>query len=490
MTGTLLQGASPIALLGHQEVSLFDLRAAIKEYQSVLFRGETGSGKTVMASEIALGAQRKGKKIIFGVHRIELAIQAARTFARFGIRYGFIGADFPYDPFASVYIAIAGTLANRRQHLHCDLFVVDEAHLWASDIRAEMLLEVLQNGGKVIGLTATPERLDGRSLRPLFHHMVEGPSTRWLIENGYRSDYRLFAPTWDNVDSLRKHGNDYSIQEMEQKFDKPSIFGDAIKTYKRLAMGKPMMAFSFSRKHGQHLRDAYLANGIHAVYVDGNTHKTERRDAIIRFADHGGVIVGVQLFVEGVDIPALIGRDVPIEAVSLQCPTASLPRARQMIGRARGNGTDPILLMDHVGIVAQHGLPDEERAWSLDGREARQNAEGEKAISTFRCSTCFYTQRSPFRKCPDCQTPVPISEGRKVEVEEGDLAEVDLEAVRRAQRNDLLRRQGMSKDLPSLAKFAVDTGKNPGWVRHILKARGEAVPEWHDVERAMREARN
>lgn len=476
----------PIVLRDDQNDFIGDLGNALKKFQSVLGQAPTGFGKTVCFGRIALGAQEKGKHVVIGIHRRELAYQTAKTFDRFGIRYGFIAAGMNFDPFAKVYIASADTLRSRRQHLRADLLVPDECRLWASDTRGSMIQEFKENGGKVLGFDATPERLDGRSLRTLFDEMVKGPTPSWLMERKLLSRYRLFTPVRPNFKDLHKRGGDFIVSELEEAFDKPSIIGDAVEVYKKRAWKKRTLAFAFSRKHGKHLVEMYRANGIPAAYIDGDSSPGERRQASIDLADLKiWILVSVDLVIEGYDIAALVGRDVTIEAVSLQRPTASLPRAKQMMGRGLRPKDDPCIFMDHVNICAQHGYPDDDHEWSLDGREARQNAESEKAIPTFRCPECFYTQRSPFRKCPDCQALVPISEGRKVEVEEGDLAEVDLEAVRRAKKVEVQR----ARDLPSLAKVAVSQGHKPGWIIHMMKARGQHV-EWAAVERAMREARN
>lgn len=479
----------PITLRPDQSDLVTRVGMALKTHQSVLAQAATGFGKTVMAGRIARGAEEKTKRVIFGVHRRELARQTARTFDRFGIDYSFIAAKMPYDPFSKVHIASANTLANRRHHLDCDLFVPDEARLWASDIRSELILEALTSGSKVVGLDATPERLDGRAMRPLFHHMERGPPIEWLMEQGYLSRYRLFTPVRPDFKGLHKRGTEFVTSELEAAFDKPSIIGDAIQVYRRYAMGLRTIVFAFSRKHGMHLCETYNANGIHAVYIDGDTPDTERRQRIAAFATHGGCLINIELCIEGFDLSSQIGRDVPIEAVSLQRPTESLPRAKQMVGRALRKKDHPAIIMDHVNLIAQHGYPEDEHDWNLDGREAREAGETEKATPSFRCDGCFYTAKSYFRTCPDCKKPVPVSDGRKIAQEEGDLVEVDLEAARRAQKAERAREQGMARSLDDLAALAIRKGYKTGWIGNMMKARGEAVPSLEAVSRAVARAR-
>jgi DNA repair protein RadD len=461
---------------------------AIKQHQSVLMQAPTGFGKSIVHSRIALGAMNKQRRVVLGVHRRELAYQMARTFDRFGIRYGFITASMMADPFATVQIASANTLANRRHWLKCDLFLPDECHLWASSTRAEMILEARGHGAKILGATATPRRLDGKPLSGLFDCMVDGPNVRTLIDAGHLSDYRAFAPVAPDMSGLHIRGGDYVTGELSEKFDKPSVVGDAITHYRKFAAGKRCLAFAFSRQHGTHLCETYNANGIPAQYIDGSHTHEQRRAAISEFAEGRAlVLVNVGLCTEGFDLSSQVGREVPIEAVSLQRPTASTALALQMVGRALRRKSEPAVIMDHVNLLAQHGLPDDNREWSLDGAEVVKRKPGKPSESVMICGSCFFTAR-PFLRCPHCGAVREVS-GREVKQVDGALEEIDREAVRRLQAFENRRAQGMAKDLPSLARLAVEQGKHPGWIRHVLKARGARVPNWNEVQAAMEAVR-
>ena len=457
------------------------LRLALTSHQSVLAQAATGFGKTVVASHMAHSADARGKRVVFGCHRREIAKQTAATFDRFGIRYGYIAAGMPADPFARVHIASADTLRNRRHHLKCDLFVPDEAHLWASDTRRGLIEQAKAHGAKVVALTATPERLDGRPL-DMFETMVCGPSVAELMDMGALSRYRAYAPVRHDLSQVRTARGDYETAGLSDALDKPSIVGDAVAEYKKRANGLRCIVFAFSRQHGAHLLDAYRQAGVPAGYMDGETPPTERARVIGEFADKAGVLINIQLATEGFDLSAQVGRDVPVEAVSLQRPTQSLALAMQMMGRALRPKLSPAIIMDHANVIASHGLPDDDREWSLEGRRKGPAKPGSASIPTRVCTYCFGVFR-PAPVCPLCGTAV-VSEGRKVEQVEGDLDEVDVEAVRRARKTEVAR----ARDLPSLAAVARSTGKAAGWIYHTMKARGDKVT-WPQVQAAYERAR-
>lgn len=447
------------------------LRSSLRDNQSVLLQAATGFGKTIVASYMALGSHQKRKRVILGVHRKELLRQTSRTFSAFGIPHGFIAAGLPTNPFAFVQIASADTLKSRRHLLNCDLFIPDEARLWATPTRHGMIEEAKRYGAHVVGLDATPERLDGAPLSGLFDDMVRGPSVERLMDHGHLSKYRAFAPVNPDLSGLHTRAREYVTGELEERFNKPSIIGDAIKVQRQYASGLRTMVFAFSRKHGKDLRTAYNAGGISAVYIDGDTPPAERTEAIRMFADgEAECLISVNLCTEGFDLSAQVGRDVPVEAVSLQRPTQSLPLAKQMLGRALRPKLKPAIIMDHVNLLATHGLPDDDKEWSLDGRPKASRAS-EAAISTMTCMACFGVWR-PFLTCPGCGAIREIGDGRKVEEIAGEIEEIDLDFVRRAKKDEIAR----AWDLPSLCRVAKSQGKKPGWVYYVMKARGKPVP--------------
>lgn len=462
-----------IELRPDQMKAVSDMREALREHQSILFRGPTGMGKTVVASYMAQQATLRRKRVIFGVHRVELALQTAKTFDQFGIKYGFIAAGRPANPFAIAQIASADTLRNRPELLNgTSLFVPDESHLWASRTRADLIQAAKDAGAKVVGLSATPQRLDGKPLS-MFDAIVEGPSESWLIEQGHLSGYRAYAPVRPDLSGIGSRMGDYVPSELEDRFDKPAIHGDAIEAWRKYASGKRTMVFAISRQHGQHVTDAYNAAGIPAVYIDGATPHNERRNRIEAFANGSALIlVSINLAIEGFDLSAQVGRDVPVQCVQLLNPTKSLPRARQMMGRALRKKPDDAIILDHVNIImhsdgtVNHGFPDDDHKWSLEGRRGKAQ-DGVPSFDVKLCESCFGSYRAALFACPYCSSE-RIVKPRKVEEIEGELAEIQRQAKQRTETRQ-------ARDIDMVAKLAVERGYKPQWVIQRMKAIGKPV---------------
>jgi superfamily II DNA or RNA helicase len=244
-----------------------------------------------------------------------------------------------------------------------------------------------------------------------------------------------------------------------------------------------MIGFAYSRKNGEDTAAEFRAKGISAVFLDGETPDHIRIAAIEKFADREiDVLINCQLFAEGFDLSAQVGRRVPIEAVGLWTPTKSLPRAHQMMMRPMRPQENPAILLDHVNMLMNHGFPDDEHDWSLDGHG--KMIEG--ATPMVRCPSCFFAGR-PCRVCPDCGHEfrgegVPVM-GRQVDEVAGEIEEVDVAAMRRARSIE----EGRARTVPELAHVAVARGYRPGWVLQKLKARGEFAPPYDVVVRAMRD---
>lgn len=476
-----------IVLRPDQERAVSDMRLALAETDAILFRGPTGCGKTVIASYMAQQATLRRKRVIFCVHRIELANQTAATFDQFGIKYGFIAAGKPSNPFALAQIASADTLRNRPELLkNTALFVPDEAHLFASKTRSELIQSAKDAGAKIVGLSATPERLDGKPLT-MFDRIVEGPSESWLIENGHLSRYRAYAPVRPDMDGLKTRMGDYIPAELEEKFDKPAIHGDAIDAWRKYAAGKRTMVFAISRAHGAHVTQAYNDAGIPAVYIDGTTPHAERKRRIEAFGDgRAMILVSIALCIEGFDMAAQIGRDVPVEAVQLLNPTKSKARARQMMGRALRKKPTEAIILDHVNMImnrdgtVNHGFPDDEHVWSLDGRRGNMQ-EGVAAFDVKQCESCFATYRAALPVCPYCSSERVVKE-RKIEQIEGELAEIQRQAAARTETRS-------ARDLESISRIAVERGYKVGWVAKRLETIGARRASFSEIHHAMHEAR-
>jgi superfamily II DNA or RNA helicase len=376
------------------------------------------------------------------------------TLARFNVRHNIVAPDAIVrqvkveqfkangkslvDERARVYVASVQTLVKRMDSIadKPDIIIVDESHhlteasTWGRVVAA-------YPDAKLLPVTATPCRLDGKGLGVgqggFADDMVTGPSMSWLIEQGFLSRYRIFAPPNAlDLTGVKKRMGDYATDQLAEAVDKPAITGNAVEHYIRLATGKRAVAFCVSVEHARHVAEQFIAAGVTAECLDGSLDPGERDNRIKRF-ESGETLVMTSCGIvnEGFDLPA-------IEVAIMLRPTQSLSLYLQQIGRALRvfPGKTEAIILDHVGVVAMHGLPDEDREWSLEGvkkkaRKTEKDDTPDVKIST--CSSCF-SVHAPAPICPTCGHIYPVRE-RKLEEKDGELAEITAEQL------DVLRRQ-------------------------------------------------
>jgi DNA repair protein RadD len=349
------------------------------------------------------------------------------------------------------------------RHDHYDLIVVDESHhavagSWRRVIDA-------MPGAKVLGVTATPERLDGRGLGDVFDTMVLGPTTAELIEAGYLSRFTAFAPVAPDVSGISTRAGDFAVDELAGIMARPVIVGSAVDSYEKLCPGKRAIVYGVDRRHSMMLAKRFIERGHNAAHLDGDTPKDERR-ALIKALATGDleIITNCGIISEGLDVPA-------VEAVLLARPTQSLALYLQQVGRALrpSPGKARALILDCAGNLYRHGMPDAERQWSLDGKPRRQREQSDMPRLR-HCEHCEAINPPKAKTCMACGAdlrPTP-QEQREIEAE--------LRRVEHLRRIEALR--GMSygkalawagRDETKLHQVAAARGYRRGWVWHRLQ---------------------
>lgn len=344
-----------------------------------------------------------------------------------------------------------------------DLIVVDEAHHSVAGQWAELIAS--QPRARILGVTATPERLDGRGLGReaggCYDVLVLEPSVEELTALGFLVPFKVFAPPMAiDLSRVQSRGGDYRQDELAEEMDRPSITGDAVKHYEQHAARLPTIAFCASVQHAEHVALAFREAGWRAVCGHGGLRPADRDAAI------GGLATGAVQVLTTCDLVSE-GLDVPIVgAVSLLRPTQSLVLHMQQIGRGlrTAPGKQQLVVLDHVGNSLRHGLPDSPREWTLLGKRRRQRDAG--APATWRCPECFAVQH-PARVCRACgfvaQGEIELEEDGDPEQVDGQLEEIDAERIRalRAAPIRHLLRPDMTRS--ELDEIRLAKGYKPGW---------------------------
>lgn len=445
------------ALRQYQQDIRDDIESRWLGVANVLAVLPTGAGKTVLFSSIL--ADEPGASCAIA-HRQELVSQISLALARNGVRHRIIGQDPVIRmivrlhmeevganyvvPNAKCAVASVNTLTGKKfaESLKpwlptVKLWVQDEAHHVLRDNQWGRAAAMFPNA-RGLGVTATPLRADGNGLGRhadgLFDTMVVGPTMRDLITMGFLTEYRIFAPpstfqrdqvavsqtTGDfNLDQMRKAVASSSLVVHDEK----QIVGDIVQHYQRIAPGKLGVTFVPDIATAETVAEQFNAAGVPAMAVSSKTPDDERCRILRRFKSRELLqLVNCDLFGEGFDLPA-------IEVVSMGRPTESYGLYVQQFGRALRllDGKDRAIIIDHVGNVMRHGLPDAPREWSLDRRERRSSGKSDaqtiRACLNPECGAVYERFRDA---CPYCGTPVPPpAERSRPEFVDGDLFELD-----------------------------------------------------------------
>jgi superfamily II DNA or RNA helicase len=435
----------------YQQQLVTDIRLQYQlGHRKVLAVLPTGAGKTVCFSHIAQAAAKKGNRVLIAVHRQELLDQACRALP---MPHGVIAANRAMDLSAAVQVASVQTLARRLHKLPRDFFqlvIIDEAHHSNAGTWAKVLEHFQQ--AHLLGVTATPIRLDGRGLGEHYQAMVEGPSAAWLTDNGYLAPARVLAPPGFDTTGLRKRMGDFDTKEAEHRIG--TIMGDAVSHYRKHLDGQTAIAFCCSVAHAEAVASLFQCNGIPAASIDGSMTSEQRRD-LLQALGTGRIriLTSCALIGEGVDVPSVGG-------CILLRPTASVALHLQMIGRClRPQPGKRAVVLDHVGNTIRMGHHLEPRDWTLDGIKKRDR---DKAPSVKVCPQCFAAMASQAKQCGECGHQF-APEARELQQVEGELVEV---AARERKRE-----QGSAQSLDDLRQLAQKRGFKRGWAERVYQAR-------------------
>lgn len=438
----------------------------------VLLSLPTGGGKTVILAHVIA---RSTARVLVLVHRRELLDQCSRTLSALGVDHATLCAGGDVDTDARVIVASVQTYVRRMGSSWApERIVIDEGHHAVAGTWSRIL--GAHPDARVLGVTATPVRLGGQGLGDVYDALVEGPTVADLMRDGHLSRADVYSlPVLADLGRLRTRAGDYVASDVAGEFDRPTITGDAVATYERVCPGAPAIAFCASVSHAQHVAEAFRAAGYQAESVDGTLDADTRRDRIAALGDGRlHVLTSCDIVSEGTDVPI-------VTAAILLRPTQSLGLYLQQVGRVLrpAPGKHRAIILDHVGNVLRHGLPDEVRTWSLDGDAAA--ATSKRTLGPpppVTCEGCYLQTPRPLPpSCANCGRAFTPTQRDYREVD-GELVPVDvrdLAAYRERVERERQRRQRAEEaacdTLAELQELGRQRGYAPGWARARFLAR-------------------
>lgn len=469
-----------LVLRPRQAQAITDIRMAYRTgKQAPILVAPTGFGKSATATVMIQAALAKGNRVWFLAHLKEILTSTSKALGREGIKHGWIAAGALADRRQAVQVCMVQTLARRLDRYEPpDLMIVDEAHLAVAQTYqaifewAKAGPKFYQAGGaKLLHLTATPRRLDGRGLGEIADCLIPTCSTQDLIDEGLLAPMKYYAPTGVDLSGITTRAGEYAQDELAQLMNKPKITGDAVAEYKKVAHGRPAVAFCVSIEHAQAVAASFTAAGYRAVAISGESDPVER-DAALEGLQNGrlDIVCNCALWVAGVDAPA-------IACIIMLAPTKSVVKYLQSIGRGLRThpGKDCCIILDHASNLANHGPPADAREWTLEASEKKKSAK-KSEVPVKQCPSCFATVHSFATDCSCGHHFVAVP--RVLETVEGNLDEVDFGAVNHAAKQaarEQRQAQGRAQTLDDLIAIGRSRSmKRPElWARAVITGRAK-----------------
>lgn len=405
-------------LYDYQQRIVDETRSKLRQgNKGVLIVSPPGSGKSVIIGEIARLTALKKNRVLFTVHRQELVDQITDTFNKMGV-------DNDYTTIMTV-----GRVKNRLDKLEKpNLIIVDESQ----HTRAKTYTDILDYYDNVprLGFSGSPWRMNGQGFDDIYPAMVEGPSVKWLINNYHLAPFTYYAP--QTLEGFKKRNGEYDKKSVDEVLGS-KIFGDAVSSYLSNANGKQAILYAHSVEYAKQYAMAFKEAGINAASVDGKTPKAERNRIINDFRSGKlKVLCNNDLISEGFDVPNC-------EVVIMCRPTASLVLYLQQSMRCMRYVDDKqAMIIDHVGNYVRFGLPDDDREWSLTGRNSKGKVDAPDIHTCQYCYQVFYNWTADNR-CPYCGSLKPETDPRtkegKKQIEQAKMVEI---ANRKVEKDDNL----------------------------------------------------
>ncbi|MGL4910578.1 MAG: DEAD/DEAH box helicase [Cetobacterium sp.] len=355
-----------IELRDYQKKAIAEVYQAIRDgKRRIVIQLGTGLGKTSVFSQVVadFASRRPNQRVLCVAHRVELIKQMSDRLGIMGVPNWEQKQGGNQNPEFQVHCVSIQTFASKNYQKPADvgLVIIDELHHFQSKNSYGQLFEYYPNA-IFIGVTATPIRLDGKGFDDTFEYMTCGPQYAEMKDAGYLAPYKAFAGIQPDLQTVKTNAGDYQIRQLADACDDVVLIGNLVDKYQELAAGKSCIVFAVSVKHSQHIVERYLEAGIKAEHIDGTTPAEHRADILNRFkTGKTKVLSNCAIITEGYDCSSA-------EVVQLARPTKSLSLMLQMVGRVlRPHPGKTALILDHAGVIEEHGLPCQPRTWTLQG---------------------------------------------------------------------------------------------------------------------------
>lgn len=452
-------------LRNYQKELITKIRKSLASgHRHIIVQSPPRTGKTVVMAEIARRTTDKGNRVCFIIHRKEVLEQAKATFEEQGV-----------DP----NLLEAGMVQSLTRHIDQiyppEVIMIDEAHhaLAKSYTR---ILEAFPTA-YVLLFTATPVRTGRNQLDQIADDIIVGRSIKELTSLGFLAPFKYYGAKNKDVDDkkLRKSSTgDYVTASIEDAVSH-KIYSHTVDEYLDKADSKQAVVYTYSVEAANHLADEFNARGITSEAIDATTPAQVRDTAVRKFRDQQlKVLVNVNLFTEGIDLPN-------VDCVIMVRPTMSLALFMQFSMRCLNpRPGKTAVIIDQVGNWERFGLPNTDRDWKALAKSKASPAKSLKRgeVQVSQCPDCFgVVEKNEVEDntCPLCGY-YPLVRKRNYEEQKAQLVEIKAsDQVKRIKKiisdqvmlNVSTKRVDQLQSRQEFQAYAKLHGYKPGWVWYM-----------------------
>lgn len=452
-------------LRGYQRELIDRIRQSLASgHHHIIVQSPPRTGKTVVMAEIARRTTNKGNRVCFIIHRKEVLEQAKATFQEQGV-----------DP----NLLEAGMVQSLTRHVDAmqapEVILIDEAH-HALAKSYKRILEAFPTA-YVLLFTATPVRTGRNQLDQIADDIIVGKSIKELTEQGFLAPFKYYAAKEKDVDDKklrRSSTGDYVTASIEEAVSH-KIYSHTVDEYLTKAGGKQAVVYTYSVEAANHLAREFNARGITAEAIDATTPTMVRDTAVRKFRDQQlKVLVNVNLFTEGIDLPN-------VDCVIMVRPTMSLALYMQFSMRCLNPRPGKVAtIIDQVGNWERFGLPNADRDWKALAKSKASPAKSLKrgGVQVIQCPDCFgVVEKNEVEDntCPLCGY-YPLVRKRDYEEQKAQLVEIKAsDQVKRIKKiisdqvmlNVSTKRIDQLQSRQEFRAYAKLHGYKPGWVWYM-----------------------
>lgn len=326
----------------------------------------TGCGKTITAIEIIKDRIGLKQRIFVLIPQVEIMDQWEVEFVKNNIDYGIINSDGVQGRNKAVYLCMPISLNNMLsifpERFGPDLIICDECH----HSRANIWHNIYNYYPTALrlGLTATPQRYDGKGLDNFYTDIVQTITMTEAINAGYLAEPLGVVPELYQLNVKMQNG-DYDPEEQAEQLGKVQIIGNVIEHYGNIFGGMPILVACCTHQHAEMMTEAFNEAGWNFDHIHSGLNKYERKSMLkkIRTSKLNGLCT-VGIGIEGMDIAGLYG-------IIWLRRTMSITIYLQFIGRILRplQGKKYGIIIDPVGNYFIHGRPEMTRQWTLKGKD-------------------------------------------------------------------------------------------------------------------------